>query len=529
MVTTDDQQTTTLDEELARFQCVNGSLFRDLIRIPSFNSSMRQALLDACHFDWSAISPAIFGALFQSVTQSAERRTENTHYTTEQNILKVIEPLFMDNLKEEFNRLKFHKDYRRRTEPLRFQRKPRSLTFLDPACGCGNTLIIACQKLCRLEIEGLKELPACWNDAGTDVLDVLLRLTVNMNQFHGIEKSEFPTRIAETAMWMMWPIIHVRLSLEFGLAFARIGHADALEMDWNETLPDADCSYVLSNPPFVGAKLQTRGQRAQVRRTVALGSNGGPLDYVAAWFLKAGAYTTDGTRIHPDVDSQHVEYRLAASSPYLIDAGSLAIPQMAVCNAGYPLNGFNRLIIGSKPIDGGHYIFNTRQHAACQAQEPAAVSFLRPYVGARKSIHQQKHSIMDHHDASPETLKVLLPVRELIATARRNRPKSASKPTLELATTPNQYHINVLFKGLFSLPERPDPKAGNTGHLVRLGRGESQATQFFMTEPTAYTDSALQTSAMHMFWVRYIPAQFDSRYPHSIGPEYQTPLSNTKI
>ena len=303
--TPDNRRPATLDEDLARFPYINGSLFQDPILIPSFTGSMRRALLDACRFDWTAISPAIFGALFQSVMQPEERRAEGAHYTTEQNILKVIEPLFLDDLRTEFKRLQARKDSRRRTELQRFQRKLGSLTFLDPACGCGNFLIIAYRELRLLEIEVLKELRAYWDDAGTGVLDVSLLSAVNVDQFYGIEKHEFPTRIAETALWMMDHIMNVRLSLEFGLAFARIPleasprivHADALEVDWNEVLPSGDCSYVLGNPPFVGAKLQTREQRAQVRRIAALGGSGGALDYVAAWFLKAGDYATGETRI----------------------------------------------------------------------------------------------------------------------------------------------------------------------------------------------------------------------------------------
>ena len=303
--TPDDRRPATLDEDLARFPYINGSLFQDPILIPSFTGSMRHALLDACRFDWTAISPAIFGALFQSVMQPEERRAEGAHYTTEQNILKVIEPLFLDDLRAEFKRLKARRDSRRRTELQRFQRKLGSLTFLDPACGCGNFLIIAYRELRLLEIEVLKELRAYWGDAGTGVLDVSLLSAVNVDQFYGIEKNEFPTRIAETALWMMDHIMNVRLSLEFGLAFARIPleasprivHVDALEVDWNDILPAANCSYVLGNPPFVGAKLQTPDQRAQVRRIAALGGSGGTLDYVAAWFLKAGDYTTGETRI----------------------------------------------------------------------------------------------------------------------------------------------------------------------------------------------------------------------------------------
>ncbi len=259
---------------------------------------MRQALLDACRFDWSNISPAIFGALFQSVMDPAERRVQGAHYTTEKNILKVIEPLFMDGLRAEFERLKARRDSQRRPSLLRFQERLGKLRFFDPACGCGNFLIIAYRELRELETEVLKEV---YSTGQFDVLADTLSL-VNVDRFHGIELGEFPARIAETALWMMDHIMNNRLSLEFGQTFVRIPleksphivHGDALETDWAALLPPGECSFVLGNPPFGGAKFQTPEQRAQVRRIAALGKSGGTLDYVAAWFLKAGDYARAG-------------------------------------------------------------------------------------------------------------------------------------------------------------------------------------------------------------------------------------------
>ena len=158
--TPEDGRLTSLDEDLAQFPYVNGALFEGPLRIPAFDSAMRTALLDACRFDWSNISPAIFGALFQSVMEPAERRAKGAHYTTEKNILKVIEPLFMDDLRAEFARLKARKDSRRRPALLAFQEKLGRLRFFDPACGCGNFLIIAYRELRMLEIEVLKEIYA---------------------------------------------------------------------------------------------------------------------------------------------------------------------------------------------------------------------------------------------------------------------------------------------------------------------------------------------------------------------------------
>ena len=289
-----DQRQTNLDEDLARFPYINGDLFREQLRIPSFDAEMRQRLIDACHFNWSEISPAIFGSLFQSVMDSDERRAQGAHYTTEKNILKVIEPLFLDELRAEFQHIRERRDNRRLPALIAFQHKLGRLRFLDPACGCGNFLIIAYRELRELEIEVLKEIRP---HGQLDLLAQSLSV-VDVDAFYGIELGEFPAHIAEVALWMMDHIMNNRLSLEFGEIYARIPleksphirGGDALEFDWAELLPPEECSYVLGNPPFVGAKFQSPEQREQVRRIAALGGSGGTLDYVSAWFIKAGEY-----------------------------------------------------------------------------------------------------------------------------------------------------------------------------------------------------------------------------------------------
>jgi len=304
--TPEDRRSNALDEDLSQFPYVNGELFNDPLRIPDFTSAMRGSLLDACRFDWSNISPAIFGALFQWVMDPRERRAQGAHYTTEKNILKVIEPLFMDDLWAEFGRLKSRRDSRRRADLGRFQQKLGQLRFFDPACGCGNFLIIAYRELRLLEIEVIRELQAGTDDNSQDVLDVGFLSHVDVDQFYGIEIGEFPVRIAETALWMMDHIMNNRLSLEFGRTFARIPlrtspriiHGDALEIDWPEVLPAGQCAYVFGNPPFGGQSYQSDVQREQMRQlTNPRGKTGSPLDYVGAWFLKAAAYVTGETRI----------------------------------------------------------------------------------------------------------------------------------------------------------------------------------------------------------------------------------------
>ena len=328
-------------------------------------------------------------------------------------------------------------------------------------------LIIAYREIRLLEIEVIRELRtreihttepklARQREFYMQILSL-----VNVNQFYGIELDEFPVRIAEAALWMMDHIMNNRLSLEFGETYARIPlkespnirHGDALEIDWTEILSPEYCSYVFGNPPFVGAKYQKAYQRAQVRRIANLGKSGGTLDYVTAWFIKAGEYIentsariafvatnsiTQGEQVaqiwpvlfdrlkleisfahrtftwgsdargkahvhvviigldrreiakpkkhlfsYPDINGEPEKTQHKALSPYLFDCGELDNTNLVVREESQPINGLSKLIIGSKPIDGGHYIFTVEERANFLAEEPSAEPLLRPFIGAR--------------------------------------------------------------------------------------------------------------------------------------------------
>ena len=595
--TQEGDRAATLDEDLNRFPYVNGRLFEGPLHIPSFDGSMRRKLLDACRFDWSNISPAIFGALFQSVMDPAERRKQGAHYTTEKNILKVIEPLFLDDLRAEFERLKGRKDSRRGADLRRFQQKLGRMTFFDPACGCGNFLIIAYRELRELEINVLKELhPEKQLDALAETLSV-----VDVDQFHGIEIGEFPVRIAETAMWMMDHIMNNRLSLEFGQTYARIPletsphilHGDALEMDWADLLASNKCSFVFGNPPFGGAKFQSKAQRAQVRRIADLGGTGGTLDYVTAWFIKAGEYAR-GTRIriglvatnsitqgeqvaqlwpilfdrcgleiafahrtfawgseargkahvhvvivgldgretvpvrkrlfsYPTLVGDPEETRHAVLSPYLFDAGGLSDPHLTIRKESAPLNGLPKLIIGSKPIDDGHYIFKTaEQRAEFVAAEPAAESFMRPYIGAREYLHGGGRWILALHDVPPNVLAGMPAVWDRIAAVRSYRGDSRSPPTRKLAETPTLYHVNVIPKAPFLVVPEVSSERREYVPIGWLKPPTIPSNLVRVLENATLTQFALLTSAMHMAWLRYVGGRLESRYRYSIGLVYNT-------
>lgn len=291
--TPESDRQTSLDGDIARFPYINGHLFAEYFPPPAFDADMRAALLNACRFDWTPISPAIFGSLFQSVMDAGERRKAGAHYTTEKNILKLIGPLFMDDLLAEFEGIK-----RRRTNreaALRaFHDKLASLTFFDPACGAGNFLIIAYRELRRLELQLLLEL----NPKGQKTFHAESLSRVDVDQFYGIEISEFPARIAETALWMMDHLMNLELSAAFGGYYPRIPlkkkptivHGDALETDWASVLPPERCSYVLGNPPFIGHQNRDAMQVQGMHRVWGVTGQFNRLDFVTCWFKKAAEY-----------------------------------------------------------------------------------------------------------------------------------------------------------------------------------------------------------------------------------------------
>ncbi len=213
----------------------------------------------------------------------------------------MIEPLFLDDLKSEFARLKARKDTGRRRALEDFHAKLGGLTFFDPACGCGNFLVIAYRELRELEIEVLKEIR--FRSEGTDQLfDVATMAKVNVDRFYGIEISEFPARIAEVAMWMMDHIMNARLSAAFGESFVRIPlktspnivNADALETDWANVLAPEKCFYIFGNPPFGGFVQRDEARQDQMAEIAKLGLSGNRLDHVCAWFIKVGEYVRGG-------------------------------------------------------------------------------------------------------------------------------------------------------------------------------------------------------------------------------------------
>lgn len=291
-----------LPVELQEFPYVNGELFSERLPMADFGDDARNALRACCRFDWSRISPAIFGSLFQSIMDDKKRRQIGAHYTSERDILKVIRSLFLDELREEFESRKKDRSTARRARLEEFHAKLCKLTFFDPACGCGNFLVIGYRELRQLELEVLTEL---FGQQKELTLDEINRLSqVDVDQFYGIEIGEWPARIAEVALWLMDHQMNLKVSAAFGQLYQRlplkksphIHCGNALRLDWKTVLPPEQCSYVLGNPPFVGKKEQSAEQKADMALVWEDEEGTGVLDYVTCWYVRAAEYI-QGTSI----------------------------------------------------------------------------------------------------------------------------------------------------------------------------------------------------------------------------------------
>lgn len=286
----------SLPEHFAIFPYVNGKLFEERIAPPQFNSAMRKMLLDLCALSWGSISPAIFGAMFQKVIdldESDRRRQLGAHYTSEANILKLIGPLFLDDLRAEFERVKGNKD-----KLFEFWKKLSNLHFLDPACGCGNFLVITYRELRRLEMDVLRAAERFGRRIGS----VFQSLKIDVDQVYGIEIEEFPAQVAQVAMWLVDHQMNIEASEIFGEPVLRIPlqksanirNGNALRIDWAEFVPPSRLDYILGNPPFVGKQYQTDEQKEDLEAVTHGIKGAGVLDFVAGWYVKAAQYLTSG-------------------------------------------------------------------------------------------------------------------------------------------------------------------------------------------------------------------------------------------
>ena len=574
--TPQEKRQKNLDETLATFAYVNGDLFAERLGFADFNRDMRNALLACTRFDWARISPAIFGSLFQSVMEPKERRQIGGHYTNERDILKLIRSLFLDELREEFERAK-----RSKAELRRFHEKLSELRFLDPACGCGNFLVITYRELRLLEIEILKLLyPHRQQELNIQRLSL-----VDVDAFYGIEISEWPVRIAEVAMWLMDHQMNLRLSEAFGQYFVRlpltksptIVCGNALRLDWKEILPPEKCSYILGNPPFVGKKARNTQQQSYMKIVFGDVKGTGVLDYVCCWYLRAAQYI-QGTRIMVGFVSTnsitqgeqpgilwpilfnlqlkiHFAHRTFAweseargkahvhvviigfgafgaenkkiydyeseSETSTVTAAANISPylvgggDMALQNREHPLSEVPVMQFGNMPNDDGNLLLSEKDKRQLLCDEPGARSLVRPLLSAQEYFHGKNRWCLWLKDVSPQSIRRVETVHRRVEAVRTYRAASKRKATQKLANYPT----------LFGEIRQPTTK------FVLVPRHSSETRRYiplsYFTPDFVPSDSCLflehaalyhfevLSSAMHMAWVRVSCGRIKSDYRYS--------------
>jgi hypothetical protein len=545
-----------LSLDLKQFRYIIGGLFESRLRSADFNSSMRKTLIDCAKFDWSKISPAIFGSIFQGVMDKTKRRGLGAHYTSEENILKVISPLFINDLRKEFDRVK--------TDPAAlkiFHNKIASLKFLDPACGCGNFLIITYLELRLLELEIIEM--STQNSRVSNTAESLLK--VSMDQFYGIESEDFPCQIAQIGMRLIDNQMNQRLE-EYGQYFinmpltasSAIVQANALRIDWEEVVPKSELSYILGTPPFNGARTMSPAQKLDMQSLFGDLKGGGNLDYAAAWYKKAADYIA-GT----DIKCAFVSTNSIAQGEQpailwkpLMSRGihiNFGIPSFKWCNEvkgkaavfcviigfscqksendvnqyllkapivfiesrQHPLCNVPEIGIGNKPIDGGNYLFDAEEKAAFLKIEPLAEKWFRAWIGADEFISNYKRYCLWLGDCSPSELRKMPEVMKRVQAVREYRLASKSTPTRKLADTPRRFHVeNMPDARYLVIPETSSEKR----KYIPIGfmGPEVLASNKVKIIPNAslYCFGVL-TSNVHMAWTRAVCGRLKMDYCYS--------------
>jgi len=570
-----------LDEQLAAFPYINGLLFAETLPHASFDSRMRQNLLDCTALDWGRISPAIFGSLFQSIMDATARRNLGAHYTSESNILKLIRPLFLDQLWEEFQRVK--------GQPKRlreFHQNLRKLTYLDPACGCGNFLVIAYREIRLLELEILRQL----NRTGQLEIDIRQLILLNVDQFFGIEIEEFPSQIAQVALWLMDHQMNLMISEEFGQYYARIPlqasstilFGNALTIDWAALSPTGQFTYVMGNPPFVGAKFMTPEQKNDAATVFNGIRNAGLLDFVAAWYVKAAEIAkTSGCRcafvstnsicqgeqvgvlwdwmlnqgmriffahrtfswsneargnaavhcvivgfaaddITPKLlfSYEDIKGEPLRSQAKIINPYLVQGPNLTLFNRRKPLCSVPRMGVGNQPIDGGNYLFTTEERNAFLSAEPQAKAYFYRWIGTDEFLYGYERWCLWLGDCTPAELQSMPEAMKRVKRVQEKRLLSRRKNTLKLASTPTRFEVEFFpERSYLVVPEVSSERR----YYVPIGfeKPTTLSSNLVKVVPDAslYHFGVL-SSIMHNTWMRAVCGRLESRYRYSVGIVY---------
>lgn len=580
-----EKRQTNLDEQLMTFEYINGGVFAEQIAPVSLDTTAYLKLIKCCSFDWSKISASIFGSLFQGVMNEESRRQLGAHYTSEANILKVIHPLLIDELHIEFDRVKF--------DPKKldvFHKKLASLTFLDPACGCGNFLVVTYRELRKLEIEVLLKKRTSRDSSmrmfGADELSL-----INVNQFYGIEIEEFPALIARCAMYLVDHQMNQLLSEKFGTIYARIPlrepatiiNADALNTDWEQIIPKHKLSYILGNPPFVGARRMDEKQKESFLSLFDGAKSVGNLDFVTAWYEKASRYMVGtniktafvstnsicqgeqvsilwkrlkekyGVVIHfahqtfkwnndaPGIAAVHCvivgfacfdvprkylyQYETIKSEPKEkevrhINAYLVAGDDIFIEKRSSSISKAPKMNYGSMPIEDGHLVFSDQEKKDLEVSEPESVKFLRQYTGGYEFLNNELRWCLWMVGTDPLMIRNSKILMERVEKSREFRLNSGREATRVLARTPY----------LFGEVRQPDseyiliPKVSSENReYLPIGYYSSgiiaSGSCLIIAGADRYDFGILQ-SKMHTTWLQYVGGRMKSDYQYSASTVY---------
>ena len=574
------------DEKLLAFPYVNGGMFAGEIEIPRINDEIRALILQRAsdEFDWSLISPTIFGAVFESTLNPETRRAGGMHYTSIENIHKVIDPLFLDELKEELAEIKVEKVAKtKKDKAYAFQDKLAGLKFFDPACGSGNFLTESYTSLRRLENEALRII----FDGNRVIGEFADPIKVSINQFYGIEINDFACSVAQTALW----IAESQMMKEtediagFNLdplplkTYTNIHEGNALRMDWNEVVPASELNYIMGNPPFIGARWMSKLQKEDL--IGVFGSkwkNIGNMDYVTGWYKKS----LEMMRINPSIHAALVSTNSITQGeqvanlwkPLMEDGVNIdfawrtfiwdseasqkahvhcviigfsinntsrirrifegtTISEVAHIN-GYLVNGDNCFVesrsiplcavpeigIGNKPIDGGFYLFKDDEKDAFVKKEPGSDKYFKLWYGADEFINRRPRWCLWLGDANPVDLIKLPECKKRIEAVREYRLSSPSPGTVKLADKPTRFHVENMPKGHYIVIPEVSSEKRFYVPMGYMDDSVLCSNKLRLMPDASLYHFGVLNSSVHMAWMRAVCGRLEMRYDYSIKIVY---------
>lgn len=570
-----------LEEELAKFPYVNGGLFEDDgIEIPNFTDEIRELLLikASANFDWSEISPTIFGAVFESTLNPETRRKGGMHYTSIENIHKVIDPLFMNDLNKEFEEIKSYKLEKTRNQKFKeFQEKLANLTFLDPACGSGNFLTETYLSLRKLENKILLEL-----SKGQITLGAITNpIKVTIQQFYGIEINDFAVTVAKTALWIAESqmmkqtenIVHMDLDFLPLKTYTNIIEGNALRINWEDVVPKEKLNYIMGNPPFVGAMWSKGHQREDIELVFPECEKPGQVDYVSGWYVKSAKYMQDtniksalvstnsicqGQQVYLlwkpmiekfgiKIDFAHRTFRwdseatlqahvhcvivgfsskttttikrIYDNNKYTIvehiNAYLLAQNDLFISNTSTPICNVSPMHMGVMARDGGNLILSKEEYEEYIKKEPQGSKFIHKYMMGREFINNIDRYCFWLVNANPTDLKKCPILLERIEKVKEERLKSPAKETQKLAETPTLFaQLAQPSKDFLAFPKVSSEKRRYIP-IGFLNKDVIVGDKIYVVENATLYNFGILTSNIHNAWMRAVCGRLKSDYSYS--------------